>query len=321
MNAERGAVDTELLKQADVVLSKCGRPIVQGASAVPFYKAFLMPMVLSPGKSVTFIKEVTGETSWSLRAISSSLGSAAALTGVRLQIQLPSGRYLFGGKTGIDAGQFAWIGSYRYLLDPDELCEPGTKIRVTLSDTGSLAADFALTLLFEGAYLFYLSGGESSVKSALEIPRYQGIINENILAPCYTAGLGPATPPGSEDELFTYVSDTATVTLGSALQTAALRITIDNGLDFEIRRMLFDVTQTDSAAGSFLGRLRAGAGYALCDSYMDLARYIGGAETPKDWAIKGGDEVLIDLSLVDSSGAGTVSMTVYLEGVRRRKAS
>ena len=321
MNGEGADVDTELLQQADVILSKCGRPSLQGASAVPLFRCFLMPMVLNPGQTVTFIKEITGETTWLLRAISSSVGSNNAATGVRMQIQLPNGRYLFGGKNGIDVGQFAWIGSWRYLQDPEMKCEPGDKIRVTLSDTGSLADIYQVNLLFEGAYLFYLRGAGHLPSLASRLPRYQGIVNENILAPCYIAGTGPATPLGSEDEAFTYSSDTGTITIGSTLITTTLKIVIDNGLDFHCRRLLFDVQPTGRGvtAGSFLGRVRAGSGYALCDSFMDLARYIGGAEVPKDWVIQGGDEVFIDLNLADATGAGDVSMTVHLEGCRRRK--
>lgn len=319
MNAEGGAVDIELLQQANIILSKCGRPSLVGAAAVPLFRGLLMPMVLQPGNTTTFIKEITGETTWALRSISSSIGSNNAATGVRLQIQLPNGRYLFGGKNGIDVGQFAWIGSWRHLQDPELDCEPGSKIRVTLSDTGTLAAAYPVTLLFEGAYKYYLRGGGNPPSLVSELPRYQGTINENILAPCYIAGVGPSTPAGKEDELFTYSSDTATLTIGSTL-TATLKIVIDSTSDFHCRRLLFDVQGAATAtAGSFLGRLRAGSGYALCDSYIDLARYLGGAELPKDWIVKAGDEVYIDLALADTAGTGTLSMTVHLEGERRYK--
>lgn len=313
-------MDTELISAADVVLSKCGRPSLGGAAAVPFYRGLLLPMVLQPGATTTFIKEVRGETTWALRDIQSSVGSDNAATGVRLQIQLPNGRYLFGGRNGIDVGQFAWIGSWRHLQDPELDCEPGSKIRVTLSDTGSLAAVFPVTLLFGGCYKYYLRGGAAGPDLASGLARYQGIVNENILAPCYIAGVGPATPAGSQDELFTYSSDTATLTIGGGL-TATLKIAVDSSSDFLVRRLLFDVQASAGVtAGSFLGRVRAGSGYALCDSYFDLARYIGGAEAPAGWLVRAGDEVYIDLALVDTAGAGTLSMTVHLEGERRYKA-
>ena len=151
------SMDLQLLKQADQVLSKCGRPTIQGGSIVPLYKAFLMPMVLQPNQSTVFTKEITGETIWGLRAISSDQTSAAVF-GVRLQIQLPNGRFLI-GNNGQDVGQFAWVGSYRYLMDPEVDCFPGSKIQVTLSDTVGLGAARPVNLLFEGAYKFVFRNG------------------------------------------------------------------------------------------------------------------------------------------------------------------
>jgi hypothetical protein len=323
MNGEGGGVDIELLKQAGAILSKCGRPIrPRGVSAVPLFKCFLMPMTIGPGDTQTFIKEVTGDTTWTLRAISSTAGSNAnTATNVRIQIQLPNGRYLFGGKNGIDSGQFASTGSFRYLQDPPMDCNPGDKIRVTLSSTNNAAPVTAITLLFEGHYQYYMTGGPSNDPAlASELPRYQGIVNENILAPPYIAGLGPETPAGYDDEFFTYSSDTLSVAIGGANRTGTVKINIDNGLDFLCRRILPEVTASNTAtAGAFLGRVRVSSGYALCDSFMDLERYIGGSEWPGAFPIKGGDEVFIDLNLVDTAGTGSVSITVHMEGVRRRK--
>ena len=110
-------MDLSLIHQADRALSPCGgRPIVQGGSVVPLPKWLLMPMTLSPNQTVNFTKEVIGDSVVELRAISSDQGMNS-IVGGRLQIQLPSGRFLFGGN-GIDVGQFAWIGSWRYLIDP-----------------------------------------------------------------------------------------------------------------------------------------------------------------------------------------------------------
>jgi hypothetical protein len=322
MNAEGGDVDIELLTQASAILSKCGRPTLRGAAAVPLFKCFLMPMVIAPGDTQTFIKEITGDTTWVLRSISSSSGSdGSSASGVRLQIQLPNGRYLFGGKTGIDVQQFAATGSFRYLQDPPTECQPGDKIRVTLSSTDNGAASMAVNLLFEGHYDYYMSGGPQSLPDlASGLSRYQGIVNENILAPCYIAGIGPLTPAGYDDEFFTYSSDTLAVAIAGTNRTGTVKINIDNGLDFFARRFLFDITASNTAtAGAFLGRVRASSGYSLCDSFMDLSRYIGGAQHPKDWKVRGGDEVFIDLNLVDTAGTGTISITVHMEGVRRRK--
>ena len=225
-------------------------------------------------------------------------------------------------------GQFAWIGSWRYNMDPDLPCEPGSKIQVTLSDTntGGLAAAFPVNLLFEGAYLHYLRGQRSDQNLTSALPRYQGIVNENILAPCWMSGEGPHTPDGFTDERFTYSSidpgtdDGLTAVAIAGPTNATLKISIDAGFDFQCRRILVDVTRDAGAtAGLFLGRLRTGSGYALCDSFFDLARYINGAEFPHDWTIRGEDAVYVDLNLVDTAGTGNFYIQVHLEGVRRRR--
>jgi len=315
-------MDFTLLKQADRVQSKCGfRPVIRGGSVLTLYKGFLLPMVLQPNQTAVFTKEITGETVWTLRAVSSDQGMVST-TGVRLQIQLPNGRFLIGGN-GQDAGQFAGVGSYRYLMDPELDCEPGSKIQVTLSDTttGGLTNPLAVNLLFEGSYKFYFRNGEPvSSQMASELKRYQGIVNENILAPSYTAGYAVETPKGNKDDYFVYsCPNPITVPLGGPL-TATMKIPIDNGIDFICRRLLLDVeADATVSAGNFLCRVRTGDGYALSDDYLDYPRLINGAEWPHDWTIRGGDEVLVDVALADSAGTGNMYLQVHLEGDKRRR--
>ena len=316
-------MDAQLLKEGLSIMSKCGAfTFVRQGAVLPLKKDFLMPMVLQPNQSLVFTKEITGDTVWCLRSISSDQGSNS-LVGVRLQIQLPNGRFLFGAN-GIDVGQFAWIGSWRYLMDPDLDCEPGSKIQVTLSDTtnGGLGAAVAVNLLFEGVEKFYFQGGEPvswQQGLASQLPRYQGIVNENILAPPFIAGFGLETPPGYHDELFTYSSSVTSSTIGTTT-TATVKIPLDNGVEFHCRRLLFDVVVGSLVtAATWLGRIRTGDGYALCDDFIDLARILNGAEFPHDWTIAFSDEVYFDLSLVDTAGAGVVTFQAHLEGVRRRK--
>lgn len=324
----------EYLAQADAILSKCGRPqMPDGVSAVPIFKGFLMPMVLEPGGAVTFVKEITGTAPWQLRAISSDQASAS-LVGIRCQIQLPNGRFLFGGN-GVDIGQFCWIGSWRWLQDPALRCEPGSKVQVTLTDTtsGGLAEATPCNLLFEGAYLHFMKGGElaTGYPLASALPRYQGILNENILAPVWAGNEGVVTPPGYQDDYFQYstpdpidqpAQTTWTVTGGAVTaqpNPLPFEIQIDPGFTMFVRRMLFDVQVTGSALGVVLGKLRTGAGYVINDNYIDLARYLCGSEYAGQWKVKGSDSVFIDVALVDATGTGTVTFQVFLEGFRRRK--
>jgi hypothetical protein len=318
-------VKLELLTQMDKVLSKCGRPVLPGGiTCVTLEKKILMPMVLSPNTSVTFSKEIPGDTIWCLRAISSDQGMNSQV-GIRVQIQFPNGRFLFGGN-GQDIGQFAWVGSYRFPIDPEMDFEPGGKFKVTLTDTGGLNADKAVNLVFEGCYKYYLRGGElvpDAMKLASSLPRYQGTVNENILAPCWLTGAQPAVPDGYvSHDLFTYSSDVFTFTVPGVLQ-GQLTIPIDEGYDFFCRRILVDFQFV--AGNTFIGtaivlaKVRTGTGYALNDDWIDFGKYLCGAEWPKDWKIRGRDAVIVDLQFADDSGSGDATYQVHLEGVRRKK--
>ena len=98
----------ELLQQAAEILSPCGFPYTPGAaSAVPIGFGLVFPMVLNPGGAVTLTKEIPGRDPWQLTNIQNATASAS-LVGIRLQIQLPNGRYLFGGN-GVDVGQFSGL--------------------------------------------------------------------------------------------------------------------------------------------------------------------------------------------------------------------
>jgi hypothetical protein len=312
--------DPELLREADWALGPCGkRHPAPGLAVVPLERKILMPLVLQPGETAVFTKEIVGETTFSLRAISSDQG-ANSVTGVRIQVQLPNGRFLIGGN-GQDAGQFTWIGSWRYCIDPEIEVNPGAKIQVTLSDNTGLLTPFVMNLLFEGCDNWYLKDGfpipPPSV--AADSPRYWGIVNENIAAPCWVAGHGPAVPDGHEDTEFTYSSDVVAIPLTGPL-VATVKIPIDSGLDFQLRRTLFDVNPDATVtAGVVLFRVRAGAGYALNDDFQDYEGMTNGAEFAHDWKVRGGDAVFIDMRLADATGSGNFNIRCHLEGVRRRK--
>jgi hypothetical protein len=308
----------------DAVLSKCGRPTLPGGvTCVPLPKDMMVPMILESGQTTVFMREIPGDTIWRLLAIQSDQGMNS-IKNIRVQIQFPNGRYLFGGN-GQDIGQFAWVGSYRFLVAPSMDFEAGGKLKVTLTDTtpGGAGVSQAVNLDFQGAYLYFLQGGQLAndpMKLASQLPRYRGHVNENILAPSWMTGAEPPVPTGyDQHDEFTYSSLVQTFTIGTN-ENGQLVIPIDQGYDFFCRRILTDVQFTGSASGTVLGRLRTGTGYSFNDDFFDLATYIGGAEWPKDWKIRGRDEVIVDLQLADVSGAGTVTFQLHLVGVRRRKS-
>jgi hypothetical protein len=320
-------VKLELLRQMDAVLSKCGRPTLPGGvTCVPLTKDIMVPMILESGQTTVFMREIPGDTVWQLRAIQSDQGMNS-IKNIRVQIQFPNGRYLFGGN-GQDIGQFAWIGSYRFLMDPSMDFQAGGKLKVTLTDTtpGGAAAAQAVNLDFQGAYLYFLKGGQLAndpMKLASQLPRYRGDVNENILAPSWMTGAEPQVPSGyDQHDAFTYSSLVQTFVIGTN-ENGQLVIPIDEGYDFFCRRILTDVQFAGEMApptGVVLGRLRTGTGYSFNDDFIDLATYLCGAEWPKDWKIRGRDEVIVDLQLADVLGAGTITFQIHLEGVRRRKS-
>lgn len=308
------------IQEARKTLSACGFSHVDRAGLyVPLEKKFLLPLVLAANQTIVSTLEITGETVWSLRAISCDQGMDS-ITGVRLQIQMPNGRFMFGGN-GIDVGQFAWVGSYRYWMEQEQDCEPGAKFSVSLTDTntGGLAASLAVNLVFEGCYKYYLKGGPGGEgRLASSLPRYRGTVNENILAPCWLAGSGPETPQGFDDDYYIYSSPVVTVPLTGPVSTSA-EIPI-SARDFVIHRVLVDIEPDSTVtAGSFLVRLRTGDGYALMDDYLDIGKYLAGAEWLGEWKIRGGDRVVADIALVDTVGSGNITLQIHLEGVTRHR--
>ena len=329
-------MDAQLLTQADYVLDKCGRPRApQGLSAVYLYKAFMIQQyfVASPATATqTITKEVTGDTNWCLRAIQMATTAATAIS---FQVLLPNGRFLINNQQ--DIIQVAGYGSYRYLFAKQLKCPPGSKIQITFADTNTSVAQ-PIAILLEGAYEYYVKG-QSSICMVQDLagymPRYLRNFNENIMAPCWMQGVGPASPRGVSDIEWVYPGSGG-VTLPSgvflpgavAINVAApanvtMVIPIDSGSDFRCRRVLANILADSTVtAGNVLGRIRTGSGYSFTDDYIDIATYIGSAPMAKDWEIRGSDSVYFDLAFANDSGGspgtGNIYFQPFLEGTKRR---
>jgi hypothetical protein len=308
----------ELITEADFVLSKCGRPQPPVGSVVYIYKGFLVQAVLPVAAGDTYYKEITGDTTWCWRSISTAISPDPPA--VQALVQSPDGKVLFNGL--LDLTIIAGYGSNRYALSREIECPPGTKVQLALDDSYYNAnAVQPVAMELGGAYAYYLRGGlrsDDPTKSVAALPRIFGSRNQNILAPCWAQGFGPIVQPG--DEAFVYGDGTtnfATVTLGSSLTTKCT-IPIDASYDFFVYRFLFDVTKDNTVtAGTFLAKIRAGSGYVFTDDYVDVAKYLGSSYLLKPWQVKNADSIQIDLSFVDSAGAGSANIQVFAEGVRR----
>ena len=331
-------MDDQLLKQADFILDKCGRfNSPTGLSAVYLYKAFLLLQyfTISPQTPTqTLKKEITGETPFYLRAIQMATNASTAIS---IQVLLPNGKFLINGLQ--DVLQVGGYGSYRYLFSKELECPVGTKIQITLADTNtSVAQPFAI--LFEGAYKFFVKGAQSIctvLDAAADLPRYLRNFNENIMAPCWMQGIGPASPKDVSDIEWTYpasggstingmfVPGAIALNVANSIDTTIL-LPIDAGSDFRCRRLLFNVLADSTVtAGNILGRIRTGSGYSFTDDYFDLATYIGSAPLPIDWRIAAADTVYVDISYVNDSGGspgtGNIYLQPFLEGTKRRPKS
>ncbi len=336
---ERGSrvPDIKLLKQADFILDRCGRPQApQGLSAVYLYKAFMIQQYFGVTPSTptqTIQKEITGETVFCLRSIQMATTSGTAIS---IQVLLPNGKFLINNLQ--DSLQTAGYGSYRYLFGVELECPPGSRIQVTLADTNTAAAQ-PFAILFEGAYKYFVEGQTSICMvqdAASGLPRYLRNGNENIMAPCWQQGIGPASPPHVSDFEWTYTASGGSfiggvwfpgaipINVAAPLNTT-ITIPIDAGTDFRCRRLLFNVLADSTVtAGNILGRVRSGSGYSFTDDYIDLATYIGSAPMPKDWEIKAADAVYVDIQFVNDSGGavgtGNIYLQPFLEGTKRRAA-
>jgi len=317
----------DLLRQADIVLSRCGRPVPKdpGLRVVAIAKAFKCWAVFAAAPSSllsTVQVTITGDTTWMLRSISSYI---TVPVGLVMQIQFPDGRFLFHNLADIRA--IGGFGSWRYPLTFARACPPGTKIQVTFGDSAAGTAQ-AVPLLLEGSYYYHVRGADTRVRAAdlaSSLPRWVAGANQNIMAPCHAFGEGPQTPQGFIDEPggFDYVSDTAQIDVGAATaKSATLQFQIEQAADFMVRKVSF-ATGADQgrapAVGDVLVKVRDSTGYALTDDYV---RYgiLNGVLQAKDWKVRAGDTVFVDLVLIDYSGTGNIYIAGVLSGVKRRKA-
>jgi len=311
----------KLIQEADLILSKCGRPraVSKDANIVPLNFGILISGAVGNNSTNTLTKEIPGDVPFLLRAISSP-----SPTGLYLQIQLPSGMYAL--SRPIEISQFQGIGSYRYCFDPELECPVGSKFEISIDNSiNPSGATQNISLLMEGAFKYTVKGkgggiGAGNFQSAATLPRYVQNPNQNIMAPAWMHGYYPNTPKGCEDEIFTYGDGNLNITtmnVGTGPYSAIQQINISQDADFICYRSLFDVRATGTAAGTFLARLRDGSGYALCDDFFDVAQYINASPMAKGWRIAAGDKVFVDLQLVDFSGAGNISIETYLDGVKR----
>lgn len=314
----------EMLRQHDVVLSRCGRPLppFPGVRVVPIPRSFKCwaTFATPPVTNIATVPTtISGDTTWMLRAISSYV---TVPVGISLQFQFPDGRFLFHDVSDIRA--IAGFGSWRFPLTKERACPPGTKIIATFQDTTPATAQ-AVPLLLEGAYYYHVKdvGGSKTLALASSLPRYVPNENQNILAPCWAFGEGPEAPQGFQDDPggWVYSSNVQAIDVGAATaKNALLQIQLEAASDMVVRNLFFAVTQDAGVTGAnVLVKVRDSSGYAFTDDYVEYG-LLNGVPWVKDWIVKASNTIFVDLSLVDYAGTGNVYVQVFASGARRRKA-
>lgn len=314
----------EFLRQADIALSKCGRPLppFPGVRVVPISKSFKAWAVFAapPNTLVSTVPTtISGDTTWMLRAISSYV---TVPVGISLQFQFPDGKFLFHDVSDIRA--VAGFGSWRFPLTKERACPPGTKIIATFNDTTPATAQ-AIPLLLEGAYYYHVkdTGGSKTLALASSLPRYAPNVNQNIMAPCWAFGEGPQPPDGFKDDPggFTYVSQLQAIDVGATTaKNQLIAIQTEGGSDMVVRNLYFAVTADNTVtAANVMVKVRDSSGYAFTDDYI-LYGLLNGVPWLKDWIVKATNTIFVDLALVDYSGTGNVYVQAFVAGTKRRRA-
>ena len=109
-------------------------------------------------------------------------------------------------------------------------------------------------------------------------------------------------------------------TASTTPKNALLQIQLENGSDMVVRDLWFNVTQDAGVtAADVLVKVRDSSGYAFTDDYLQYG-HLNGVPWVKDWIVKAGGTIFVDLSLVDYAGTGNVYVQAFASGTKRRKA-
>lgn len=309
------------LRQADIILSRCGRtvPPADATAFVPLYSAFFYQAVVDTAASQQQPLEIQGEDAPFFLAAISGLQPPVGLD-VYVQIMFPTGRIF--QQALRDWIQDPGFGSSRCVLDEPVECPPGSKLRIAASTAfASPQTTTSFSVLFEGAYRFYLERSSGRripyTELASTLPRTFATRNQNILAPRWM------TPIYTDvDPLYFYASPATTFSLPAVAAGVNnfVEVATDSGFEFLMKRLVARTSfeeERGGASGKIYIRLRESNGYMLTDDYVDLAK-INGQFLPRWWRIPPGKSVIADLAIFDPIGAGSFTIQLWYEGIRRR---
>lgn len=314
------------LREADQILSTCGRPIApRGSAYIDIPTSYLYQTVTAAGTSATVQSEpcvIDGDTNFMLRAISGFNSIVAPLSwpSYFYRIKFPDGSF-YNGNWAASVGDWAFArGSYRMVVDGEVVCPPGSEITVDLWPGANPTNQGNPQIVFEGCLRYMMKSllGKATPPTP---PRYVRNPNTNIMAPEWMQGSKQMeTPAGWKDEFHMYVSPTITVAISAGACTPQLSVPC-GGLgandDFVWNETRFVATFTGTAGGIPVIKITLPDGYSLTENFVQLAEMAG--PMPKPAIVPAGRSLLVDVSVFSPTGTGNCVVNMYLKGCRRAR--
>ena len=315
-----------LLRQADVVLSKCGRPLApMGSAYIDLPTCYLYQTVTQAGTAAGVQSEpcvIDGDTNFILRAISgfNSIVSPYSWPAYFYRIKFPDGSY-YNGNWAASVGDWAFArGSYRMVVDGEVICPPGSQVVIDLSPGPNPTNQGNPQILFEGVLRYSIASMQG--KAALATPpRYVRSPNQNIMAPEWMTGSRMMeTPAGWQDAFHMYVSPVITVAIASGAATPQLAIPcggLGANADFVWNETRIVTTPINDVTGVPVLKVTLPDGYALMDNFVQAAEFAG--PLPKPVIVPAGRSILVDASVFSPTGTGSYTFQLFMKGCRRTR--
>lgn len=304
-------MNTDLLQQAGIVLSKCGRRVIPpaGLEFIDLERKFLYQVSTPANQQITGFRDITGDAPFICRAISAIQD---ALTWYR--VQWPDGRFLQNGISNLAPD--CWAGSFRRSLTREVICPPDSRIMVTTNTIIPAAGASNVALLFEGAirYARNKATGEMLALTS-DQARYFANPNMNILAPEMDLDLTfPEVPSGYRQSEFRMSSPQLVMATPGGQQT--ISIPSSQAFDYLLRRLEFEVSFSAGVSGELLVLVRDGSGFSLSSDFVPIS-LLTNALVPHYWCIQAGTALYFDVLFQSTVGNGTVTVQANTVGMKQ----
>lgn len=324
-------MSVELLREADLILSACGRPVAPpGVRWVDIPGALVFQTVVlgtgepeTPANGVTQLVGRLVNTYPAPFLIRGFLGTEEFVD-CAFRVIWPDGRYV--QRTLTPIGFESASGPRQFTIFPEVQINPGDRIKLEFNrslfppDTVNLN----VCLAFNGAIRFLLTATGAEPPQPLPdlslAPRIRSGPNQNIMVPEFWQGdqCYPETPPGFWDEVFLLQSDLVEVPTATLVPDQVLRVPGDCA-EFIGRHITFTITADEAiTVGRPIFNFRLPTGYAITGGDF-VTDQIAGPIFP-ELVAPGGGRILFDVSTEDTDQVeeGSFFVRVNIHGCKRR---